>query len=111
MLVGSSSKVWKKGSKMRFGRKGAIFFSSVYSQPNAPHRRPKEVDYRVRDDRTQRLVEGWNSQMGQMVVSYMDWCEREESGRIDEAGLEVGEEYEITIVGLHGMFALFCSSA
>ncbi|KAJ7831331.1 hypothetical protein B0H14DRAFT_2592772 [Mycena olivaceomarginata] len=37
-------------------------------------------DYRVRDDRTQNLVNGWNVQMEQLVKAYMIWCAEVDMG-------------------------------
>ncbi|KAJ7056524.1 hypothetical protein C8F01DRAFT_1257193 [Mycena amicta] len=43
--------------------------------------RPRRFDYRTRQDRTQRLADGFAAQMGTMLRSYMEWCALDEDGR------------------------------
>ncbi|KAF7358843.1 hypothetical protein MSAN_01224200 [Mycena sanguinolenta] len=43
-------------------------------------RKKPRPDYRVRDDRTQNLVNGWNVQMDRLVTSYMAWCAEADLG-------------------------------
>ncbi|KAJ6493114.1 hypothetical protein C8R45DRAFT_1095627 [Mycena sanguinolenta] len=40
----------------------------------SPAKKKSSPDYRVRDDRTQNLVNGWRVQMDRLVEAYMAWC-------------------------------------
>ncbi|KAJ7740402.1 hypothetical protein B0H14DRAFT_2638071 [Mycena olivaceomarginata] len=58
-------------------------------------------DYRVRDDRTQNLVNGWSVQMERLVKVYMIWCAEADMGPSRERTPRMVEEIEITVVDLY----------
>ncbi|KAF7342696.1 hypothetical protein MSAN_02027500 [Mycena sanguinolenta] len=62
--------------------------------------RKKRVDYRVRDDRTQNIVDGWKAQMDRLVSAYMAWCAEADLGSRDETPAMV-ETMKITVVDLY----------
>jgi hypothetical protein len=75
---------------------------SLLSFADPEIRKRAAPDYRVRDDRTQNLVNGWNVQMEQLVKAYMIWCAEADMGPSREKRPRIVEEMEITVVDLYG---------
>lgn len=66
-------------------------------------RRKSRPDYRVRDDRTQNLVNGWKVQMDRLVPAYMAWCAEADLGvSLQEKAPTMVEEIKIHVVDLYG---------
>ncbi|KAF7374056.1 hypothetical protein MSAN_00286500 [Mycena sanguinolenta] len=67
----------------------------------AGKKKKSSPDYRVRDDRTQNLVNGWKIQMERLVPAYMTWCAETDLGRPRETTPTMVEEMQITVVDLY----------
>ncbi|KAJ6447724.1 hypothetical protein C8R45DRAFT_948397 [Mycena sanguinolenta] len=65
-------------------------------------------DYRVRDDRTQNLVNGWKIQMERLVQVYMAWCAEADLGPPQREPLAMVEEILITVVDLYACDSSLC---
>ncbi|KAJ7852886.1 hypothetical protein B0H14DRAFT_3656102 [Mycena olivaceomarginata] len=68
---------------------------------NMSTKKKSAPDYRVRDDRTQNLVNGWSVQMERLVKAYMIWCAEADMGPSRERTPRMVEEIEITVVDLY----------
>ncbi|KAJ6459300.1 hypothetical protein C8R45DRAFT_1109624 [Mycena sanguinolenta] len=58
-------------------------------------------DYRVRTDRTQNRLSGWEIQMDRLVVAYMSWCAEADLGASRPKTPSMVEEMKLTVVDLY----------
>ncbi|KAF8153713.1 hypothetical protein K438DRAFT_1987421 [Mycena galopus ATCC 62051] len=58
-------------------------------------------DYCDRRDRTENLVNGWDTQMDRMVHAYMVWCTKADLGSSREEAPRMVEEFSIMVVDLY----------
>ncbi|KAF7367045.1 hypothetical protein MSAN_00963700 [Mycena sanguinolenta] len=72
-------------------------------------KRKSRPDYRVRDDRTQNLVNAWDVQMDRLVAAYMAWCaeadlgvshQEETSAMVEKIKIHVVDLYETSNVAV-----------
>ncbi|KAF8180065.1 hypothetical protein K438DRAFT_1977033 [Mycena galopus ATCC 62051] len=64
-------------------------------------RKKSARDYRVRDDRTQNLVNAWEIQMDRLVTAYMTWCAEADLGSSRKTTPTMVEVIRITVVDLY----------
>ncbi|KAF8198229.1 hypothetical protein K438DRAFT_1584329, partial [Mycena galopus ATCC 62051] len=64
-------------------------------------RKKSAPDYRVRDDRTQNLVNAWEIQMDRLVSAYMTWCAEADLGSSRKTTPTMLEAITITVVDLY----------
>ncbi|KAF8217890.1 hypothetical protein K438DRAFT_1901005 [Mycena galopus ATCC 62051] len=73
-----------------------MYLNMICSKKSAP-------DYRDQRDRTENLVNGWDTQMDRMVHAYMAWCTKADLGSSREETPRMVEEFSITVVDLYGV--------
>ncbi|KAJ6487579.1 hypothetical protein C8R45DRAFT_827790 [Mycena sanguinolenta] len=82
---------------------GGEFMATLQEAIEADVSQPKRSppDYRIRDDRTQKMVDGWKSQMDRLVAAYMAWCAEADLGTAHVKTPVTVEEIKITVVDLY----------
>lgn len=79
-----------------------FFFSTTQLTKNSRFRKKSAPDYRVRNDRTQNLVDAWKTQMDRLVSAYMTWCVEADLGPSRKTTPTMAEVIRITVVDLYG---------
>ncbi|KAF8181741.1 hypothetical protein K438DRAFT_2169043 [Mycena galopus ATCC 62051] len=91
--------------QMDFSHAGGEFIETLQDGIEAEAERKKKSapDYRVRTDRTQKVVNGWKEQMDRMVQAYMTWCAATDLGASNKMAESerIVEEFSITVVDLY----------
>ncbi|KAF8190249.1 hypothetical protein K438DRAFT_1907156 [Mycena galopus ATCC 62051] len=77
-----------------------MYLNMICSKKSAP-------DYRDRRDRSENLVNGWDTQMDRMVHAYMAWCTKADLGSSREETPRMVEEFSIMVVDLYGEIPQF----
>ncbi|KAF8133150.1 hypothetical protein K438DRAFT_1787703 [Mycena galopus ATCC 62051] len=90
-------------TQINISHAGGEFVETLQDGLEEEMRRQKKSvpDYRDRRDRTQILVNGWDSQMERMVKAYMAWCAEANLGGAREETPRMVEDFSITVVDLY----------
>ncbi|KAF7366585.1 hypothetical protein MSAN_00916000 [Mycena sanguinolenta] len=91
-------------TQMDISHAGGEFIATLQDgiEAEVSKRRKKSTpDYRIRDDRTQKLVDGWKVQMDRLVPAYMAWCAEADLGTPMSRTTTMVEEIKITVVDLY----------
>ncbi|KAF8123664.1 hypothetical protein K438DRAFT_1792231 [Mycena galopus ATCC 62051] len=100
-------------TQINISHAGGEFVETLQDGLEEEMRRQKKSvpDYRDRRDRTQILVNGWDSQMERMVKAYMAWCAEANLGGAREETPRMVEDFSITVVDLYGSLSSVFSGA